>query len=191
MSPLPDTYGTGTWTYNLAFVNTDSSPTGVSGQEALTYEANQDSGSVPFYGTTASNSYNVIELPAVSNSQIFTDSPAPGDSDGPGADYLEMHPGGGTAASDIQWTAGAGETGTLSLTFDLSRANVGSNGIGDGQGYDDFTVYQNGALLYHDYAMYIGSNTGQTLTLSGVTVERRSTLWSRPPTEILVIILPT
>jgi len=167
MSPLADTHGTGTWSYNLAFVNTDSGPTGVSGQEALIYEANGNGGSVPFYGTTSSDSY---DLPAVSNAQIFADSPAPGGSGGPGADYLEMHPGDGTAASDVQWTAGAGETGTLSLSFDLSRVNVGDSGISAGQGYDDFSIYQNGTLLYHDYAMYIGSDTGlQTLTLAGVT----------------------
>ena len=82
-----------------------------------------------------------------------------------------MHPGGDTAASDIRWTAGTGETGTLSLSFDLSRVNVGDGGISGSAGYDDFTVYENGTLLYHDYDMYIGSNTGlHTLTLTGVTM---------------------
>jgi hypothetical protein len=172
MNPLADTHGTGTWTYNLAFVNTDSDPTGVSGQEPLTWVDNTigGPGSSPFYGTTSSYSYSVINLPAVSNQEIFNDSPAPGASGGPGADYLEMHPGGDTAASDLQWTAGAGETGTLSLTFDLSRVNVGSGGLSGSAGYDDFTIYQNGTLLYHDYDMFIGSDTGlQTLTLTGVT----------------------
>jgi hypothetical protein len=175
MTLLTDTHGTGTWGYYLAYVNTDVSPTSVSGPEILTYQANTDGGSAPYvYGTIASNSYNVIDLPAVSNGPIFPDSA------NPATDYQEVHPGGSTAASLIQWTAGAGETGTLSLTFDLSRQAVASAGIsGDpGSGYDDFTVYRNGTLIYSDYDMYLGpktlanpnSDTGSvTLTLSGVT----------------------
>lgn len=165
MSPLADSHGTGNWTYNLAFVNNDAAPTGFGGKEALTYEANGDGGSgSTLYGTTSGNSYNVIELPAVSNGNIFPDSPnLP-------ADFLSVHPGGDTAATLVQWTAGTDETGTLTLSFDLSRQNVGTAGVGPGQGYDDFTVYRGNTLIYSDYAMYAGTDTGlQTLTLTGVT----------------------
>ena len=167
MTSLSDTQGTGTWTYDLGFVNSTSNPTSFSGNELLTYinnNVNGDAGGDPYYGTTSSNSYNVIGLPSVSNSRIFDDSPAPA------AGYLEVHPGSENAATVVEWTAGADEIGTLQLMFDLSRVGVNGNGAGDGQGYDDFTVYQNGSLLYSNYAMFIGSDTGmQTFTLTGVT----------------------
>jgi hypothetical protein len=164
MTPLSDTHGTGTWTYDLAYVNTTSSPTAVGSPELLTYENNTVGGSTPYYGTTASNSYHVIDLPAISNGQIFPDSPAPA------AGFLEMHPGGGAAATMLEWTAGADEIGTLKLTFDLSRLGVGSGGLVPPQGHDDFTVYRNGSLLYSDYSMFIGTDTGLvTKILTGVT----------------------
>jgi hypothetical protein len=166
MTPLTDTHGTGTWTYDLAQVNNASVPTGFSNLETLTYEANGDGGSAPYlYGTTNSNSSNIINLPSVSNGQLFTDSPAPA------ADFIGVHPSAGTNAGLVQWTAGAGETGTLSLTFDLSRLGVGNAGAGPTQGYVDFNIFQNSTPIFAADNLYVGTDTGPiTELLANVTV---------------------
>ena len=96
MTPVPDSFGTGTWSYDSAIVDSDSNPTAIISQIPLTYQTNSEGGSVPFYGfgTTAN-----AQVPAVSNNQIFPDSPAPA------ADYLEVHPGADTNAALVEWTA--------------------------------------------------------------------------------------
>jgi hypothetical protein len=165
MTPLTDTFGTGTWTYDSVFVDSDTNPTSISNPAILTYEANTEGGSQPYYGTNGNYSNSVINLPAVSNGQIFTDSP------GPGADFLEIHPSQNTNGGALEWTAGAGETGNLVVTFDLSRAGVGSDGIQPGQGLDDFLILRNGTSIYSDDNIGIGSGTGSvSLALTGVTV---------------------
>jgi hypothetical protein len=162
MAPLADTQGTGTWMYDQGTVNADSAPTAVGSLSALTYEANTYGGSAAdLYGT--SNSYNV---PAVANGSIFADGSA-----NPPSDYLAVHPNGGTNAVVVQWTAGTGETGTLSLTFDLSRVGVTAPPSDSGAGLDDFTVFENGTVLYQSNNVATGTDLGdQTLTLSGVTL---------------------
>jgi hypothetical protein len=165
MTPLTDTHGTGTWTYNSVFVDSDTNPTSISNPAILTYEANTEGGSQPYYGTNGNYSNSIINLPAVSSGQIFTDSPAPG------ADFLEIHPSQGTNAGALEWTAGAGETGNLVVTFDLSRVGVGNDGIQPGQGLDDFIVLRNGTSIYSEDNLTIGSDTGAvSLALTGVTL---------------------
>jgi hypothetical protein len=170
MTPVSDGHG-GTWAYDLAFVNNTATPTAISGKEILTYQANSVGGSTPYYGTTGSNSYSVISLPIVSNGVIFPDSPSP--AAGPGSDFLELHPGGDNAAVVVEWTAGAGETGNVKLTFDLSRSYGNpppSQGPVGSAGYDDFGVYRGATKLYGNNDMYIGPGTGLN-TDTGVVTE--------------------
>jgi hypothetical protein len=170
MTPTIDTHGTGTWTYDLAFVNSDSNPTAIGSTSILTYENNTNGGAGPYYGTNGTYPYSLIQLPIVSNIGVFPDSPNPAP-----AGYLELHPGDSTAAAVVEWTAGLGETGLVKLTFDLSRTDVASAGISGSQGFDDFGVYRGATKLYGDNAMYLGAgpnaDTGLvTMYLSGITV---------------------
>jgi hypothetical protein len=162
MVAIADQNGNGTWLYYDAQVNNDVTPTSIPSGTVLTFNDNTDGGS-------ASTVYNTPAgpdaLPAITNGQLFGDSPAPA------AGYLGVHPGSGTDSTLMRWTAGSGETGNLVLTFDLSREGVGDAGIdGDpGSGYDDFSVYQNGTQIYDKNDLYIGTDTSGTLALADVT----------------------
>jgi hypothetical protein len=163
MTAISDQNGNGTWLYYDAQVNSDVTPTSIPTGSVLTFDDNPDGGS----GSTVYNAPSGPDsLPAVTNGQLFSDSPAPA------AGYLDVHPGSGVDATLMRWTAGSGETGNLVLTFDLSREGVGDGGIaGDpGSGYDDFSIYRNGTQIYDANNLYIGTNTSGTLTLSGVTM---------------------
>jgi hypothetical protein len=162
MVPLTDSFGTGTWTYDAVTVNSTTDPTGVSGPSLLTYAYNANVS--PYNTTEFGTPSDGNELPAVSNTALF------GDNSSIPSGYLDMHPNGGSTAVMLQWTAGAGETGNLSLTFDLTRVGVGSPAAPTGN--DNFTVFQNGNSIYSDLNVAAGtSGTGsQTLTLSGVTM---------------------
>jgi hypothetical protein len=88
----------------------------------------------------------------------------------PSSGYLQVHPGGGTNAAVVEWTAGATETGTIKVNFDFSRVGVPGSGLTGDQGYVDVGVYSNGVQQYSNNRMFIGSNTGpQQITLTGVT----------------------
>jgi hypothetical protein len=162
MVAIADQNGNGTWLYYDAQVNNDVTPSSITSGTVLTFSDNSDGGSAStVYDTPAGPD----ALPAVTNGQLFNDSPAPA------AGYLDVHPGNGTDATLMRWTAGSGETGNLVLTFDLSREGVGDTDIaGDpGSGFDDFSIYQNGTQIYSANDLYIGTNTSGTVDLSGVT----------------------
>jgi hypothetical protein len=163
MTGVADTNGDGTWNYDLGQVNTDTNPTGLSGLTPLTYENNTNGGSGPYYGTNSSYTYDTLQLPAISNGAIFGTTP-------PADDYIQMHPGGDTNASVVEWTAGATESGTISVAFDFSRVGVPGSGLTGDQGYVDVGVYCNGSQEYSSNRMFLGSDTGpQQVVLTGVT----------------------
>ena len=163
MSAISDQNGNGTWLYYDAQVNNDVTPTSIPSGSVLTFDNNPDGGSA---STVYNSPGGPDQLPAITNGQLFSDSPAPA------AGYLDVHPGNGADATLMRWTAGSGETGNLVLTFDLSREGVGDGGIASdpGSGYDDFSIYQNGTQIYDANNLYIGTDTSGMLTLSGVTM---------------------
>jgi hypothetical protein len=155
MSPVTDSHG-GSWTYYMAEVTSDSGdPGAITSETALTYTSNGNDSVNDFYGTTNSSTYPYssggtddstnYSLPGVSNASLFTGDVIPSGS-------LETQPGSGTDGVDLQWKAGAGETGSLLVKFDLTGPTQSTA--------DNFAIYDNGKEIYDSLGVLNADVTG-------------------------------
>jgi hypothetical protein len=150
MTALPDTDNSGNWLYYMGETDNETTPTSIIRKTVLTYEADPNYQG-DFYGTTSSYTFSGTqssgyELPGVDNSMIFNNNYFPAS---PG--YIEMHPGDAEDATLLEWTAGATETGPVSIAFDLERPN--------GSGSVNFSVYDDGFQIYELSNITSGSTT--------------------------------
>jgi hypothetical protein len=156
--PLTDTAGTGSWSYYSSAILTPTSP---SSRTTLSWVAATSGGHNAFYGTSGANN-----VPAVAGTtSAFLDGKTPL------SNQIAWHPG-PSLDSDIEWTAGAGETGVLTLSGDFSR--IGENAIHSPPGgastttggLVNFTIYVNGVSEFSETGVKAGQSDPFSFTFT-------------------------